>query len=118
MTKQGCIQEPALSTIFLLECIRTVGDSYLNLECMSASCQTELDTLSWMTGECSSLMQLTCTVWPENLAGIKFGTSNSAILNNNYVSLLSDRLSAHAYKHENGVTNEAIVIEWAAVAAW
>ena len=46
------------------------------------------------------------------------GTSNSAILNNNYVSLLSDRLSAHAYKHENGVTNEAIVIEWAAVAAW
>ena len=46
------------------------------------------------------------------------GTSNSAILNNNYVSLLSDRLSAHAYKHENGVTNEAIAIEWAAVAAW
>ena len=46
------------------------------------------------------------------------GTSNSAILNNNYVSLLSDRLSAHAYKHENGVTNEAIVIEWAAAAAW
>ena len=46
------------------------------------------------------------------------GTSNSAILNNNYVALLSDRLSAHAYKHENGVTNEAIVIEWAAVAAW
>ena len=73
MTKQGCTQEPALSTIFLLECIRTVGDSYLNLECMSASCQTELDTLSWMTGECSSLMQLTCTVWPENVAGIKFG---------------------------------------------
>ena len=46
------------------------------------------------------------------------GTSNSAILNNNYVLLLSDRLSAHAYKHENGVTNEAIVIEWAAAAAW
>ena len=44
--------------------------------------------------------------------------SNSAILNNNYVLLLSDRLSAHAYKHENGVTNEAIVIEWAAAAAW
>ena len=36
----------------------------------------------------------------------------------NYVLLLSDRLSAHAYKHENGVTNEAIVIEWAAAAAW
>ena len=36
----------------------------------------------------------------------------------NYVSLLSDRLSAHAYKRENGVTNEAIVIEWAAAAAW
>ena len=34
----------------------------------------------------------------------------------NYVSLLSDRLSAHAYKRENGVTNEAIVIEWAAAA--
>ena len=46
------------------------------------------------------------------------GTSNSAILNNNYVLLLSDRLSAHAYKHENGVTNEAIVIEWAAAATW
>ena len=30
--------------------------------------------------------------------------------------LLSDRLSAHAYKRENGVTNEAIVIEWAAAA--
>ena len=44
--------------------------------------------------------------------------SNSAILSNNYVSLLSDRLSAHAYKRENGVTNEAIVIEWAAAAAW
>ena len=44
--------------------------------------------------------------------------SNSAILSNNYVSLLSDHLSAHAYKRENGVTNEAIVIEWAAAAAW
>ena len=44
--------------------------------------------------------------------------SNSAILSNNYVSLLSDRLSAHAYKRENGVTNEAIVIEWAAAASW
>ena len=44
--------------------------------------------------------------------------SNSAILSNNYVSLLSDRSSAHAYKRENGVTNEAIVIEWAAAAAW
>ena len=33
--------------------------------------------------------------------------SNSAILSNNYISLLSDRLSAHAYKRENGVTNEA-----------
>ena len=44
--------------------------------------------------------------------------SNSAILSNNYVSLLSDRLSAHAYKRENGVTSEAIVIEWAAAAAW
>ena len=44
--------------------------------------------------------------------------SNSAILSNYYVSLLSDRLSAHAYKRENGVTNEAIVIEWAAAAAW
>ena len=44
--------------------------------------------------------------------------SNSAILSNNYVSLLSDCLSAHAYKRENGVTNEAIVIEWAAAAAW
>ena len=44
--------------------------------------------------------------------------SNSAILSNNFVSLLSDRLSAHAYKRENGVTNEAIVIEWAAAAAW
>ena len=32
--------------------------------------------------------------------------------------MLSDRLSAHAYKRENGVTNEAIVIEWAAAAAW
>ena len=39
-------------------------------------------------------------------------------LSSNYVSLLSDRLSAHAYKRENGVTNEAIVIEWAAAAAW
>ena len=48
----------------------------------------------------------------------KFPTvSNSAILSNNYLSLLSDRLSAHAYKRENGVTNEAIVIEWAAAAA-
>ena len=46
------------------------------------------------------------------------GTSNSAILSNNYVSLLSDRLNAHAYERENGVTNEAIVIEWAAAAAW
>ena len=47
------------------------------------------------------------------------GTSNSAILNNNYVLLLSDRLSAHAYKHENGVTNaNEAVIEWAAAAAW
>ena len=45
-------------------------------------------------------------------------TSNSAILSNNYVSLLSDRFSSHAYKHENGVTNEAIVIEWAAAGAW
>ena len=27
-------------------------------------------------------------------------------------------LSAHAYKRENGVTNEAIVIEWAAAGAW
>ena len=44
--------------------------------------------------------------------------SNSAILSNNYVSLLSDRLSAHAYKRKNGVTNEAIVIEWAVAAAW
>ena len=44
--------------------------------------------------------------------------SNSAILSNNYVSLLSDRFSAHAYKRENGVTNEAIVIERAAAAAW
>ena len=44
--------------------------------------------------------------------------SNSAILSNNYVSLLSDRLSAHAYKRENGVTNKAIVVEWAAAAAW
>ena len=43
--------------------------------------------------------------------------SNSAILSNNY-SLLSDCLSAHAYKRENGVINEAIVIEWAAAAAW
>ena len=34
------------------------------------------------------------------------------------VSLLSDRLSAHVYKRENGVTNEAIVNEWAAAAAW
>ena len=42
--------------------------------------------------------------------------SNSAILSNDYVSLLGDRLSAHAYKRENGVTNEAIVIEWAAAA--
>ena len=42
--------------------------------------------------------------------------SNSAILSNNYVSLLGDRdrLSAHAYKRENGVTNEAIVIAAAA----
>ena len=40
---------------------------------MLAAKQIELDALSWMTGECSSLMQLTCTVWPENLAGIKFG---------------------------------------------
>ena len=37
--------------------------------------------------------------------------SNSAILSNNYVSLLSDRLNAHAYEAENGV-------EWAAAAAW
>ena len=55
---------------------------------------------------------------PSSVKRIFPSVSNSAILSNNYVSLLSDRLSAHAYKRENGVTNGAIVIEWAAAASW
>ena len=45
-----------------------------------------------------------CLVGFDNAAST---VSNSAILSNNYISLLSDRLSAHAYERENGVTNEA-----------
>ena len=44
------------------------------------------------------------------LTTVNNGTSNSVILSNNYVSLLSDRLKAHVYKRENGITNETIVI--------
>ena len=46
------------------------------------------------------------------------GPHGLSILIKSLRSLLSDRLGAHAYKRENGVTNEAIVIEWAAAAAW
>ena len=68
------------------------------------------------TGTNLSLIKSASFDWQHNGQRIFPTVSNSAILSNNYVSLLSDRLSTHAYKRENGVTNEAIVIEWAAAA--